>query len=400
MVPELMRKNKDNNISTKKFINSFYIFEGLTSAFFYLPILVIYLSGLMDPIKVSILVSLKGISTLIFEIPTGFYADYISRKKSMQIGMLLTVFSLSIFIFSEKFIWLAIAQIFFGLAETFQSGADISWLYDNLLYLNQQSLYEKANQRIFQTQYAVLIFSYCIGGWLFKINSKLPFICSILFLLISCFICTTITEAPYKYSSNDTTKKPVPILAIIKKQNVKLWVLICFGSLIMGVMNATYVFLVPLVFEQTKSTSLLGISYSIAMLITLVLTDFSNRINNKNAFLFKNCPMLFCLVCGMSILLGNYAIAGVIYLVILRAIWGITDIVYTVLLNTLIEDSSIRATLISIGNSIVNGSSAIITIICGLLIEALGVSGAIMFVAIFVVFLGCLSVALLKILKG
>lgn len=78
---------------------------------------------------------------------------------------------------------------------------------------------------------------------------------------------------------------------------------------------------------------------------------------------------------------------GVAYLVVLRSICGVSDIIYTAFLNGQIEDSAVRATLISVGNSIMNGSSAVLTIICGILAEFFGLSGTLLFIAGFTLLL-------------
>lgn len=370
-------------INTKKMIRRFYAFEGLSSAFFYLPVFVIYLSGILSPVQVSILISLKEIATLIFEIPTGFFADRISRKASIQIGAILTIGSLIIFLCRDSFLWLAGAQIVFGIAETFLSGSDVSWLYDNLHYLKQDALYEKVNQRVFQARYAILILSYSIGGWLFKMDEKLPFAASALCLVLSLIFCSSIMEAPYKKADDQKTGNIGTTLAVLKTQPADLWKTICIGNLVMGGMNAAYVYLLPLILEKSMLPSTIGLSYSFAMLFTLFISDFSHRIRNKSSFLFRSGPALFTLVCLVCVLFPDRPIVGVTYLVVLRSICGVSDIIYTAFLNRQIEDSAVRATLISVGNSILNGSSAVLTIICGILAEFLGLSGTLLFIGGF-----------------
>lgn len=79
-----------------------------------------------------------------------------------------------------------------------------------------------------------------------------------------------------------------------------------------------------------------------------------------------------------------------------RVIWGIFDIVYTVEVNRRIENSSVRATMMSVGNSISNGFSAGLTIVFGASLHQIGIP-AIMIIIAVVMFATGSAYALLSI---
>jgi MFS family permease len=86
----------------------------------------------LEPLQLVLLGTALELSVFLGEIPTGVVADTLSRKWSivishlgMSAGMILTGLS-------TAFIPLALAQMVWGLGWTFQSGADVAWITDEL----------------------------------------------------------------------------------------------------------------------------------------------------------------------------------------------------------------------------------------------------------------------------
>ena len=182
-------------------LRRYYIGSALRTALFYIPILVIYFQHTINkPIQVGILISLKTISTLIFEIPTGIVADYFSRKASVIIGFFLNILSIVIFIVMKDFMWFALAQVLFGVAETFYSGADTALIYDNLKAVNTEGYYEKVVQNVSLISSIALFISFITGSYFYSMNKIIPFVCSFVAILIALLIFITIPEYPYNYN--------------------------------------------------------------------------------------------------------------------------------------------------------------------------------------------------------
>lgn len=112
---------------------------GVTSVV--LPFVIIYFQSLSFSLfQIGIFTAVFGISMFIFEIPTGAMADIYSRKFSMILGFLIAGTSiLSIGLFTNFYI-LNIIWFFAGLGMTFISGADESWVIDNLNKKRQKHL--------------------------------------------------------------------------------------------------------------------------------------------------------------------------------------------------------------------------------------------------------------------
>ncbi len=90
--------------------------------FFDIFILLFFLEQGISFLQIGTLISIREISILIFEIPTGFVADSLGRRRSMVFAFLSYILSFIIFFFFPGFLLYIIAMIFYALGEAFRTG--------------------------------------------------------------------------------------------------------------------------------------------------------------------------------------------------------------------------------------------------------------------------------------
>lgn len=100
-------------------------------AFTVYSIFVVFTLGL-DPFHLLLLGTILEGTYLIFEVPTGVVADMISRRLSVVIGLIGSGFAFALLGFAHSFVTAALSQFLWGIFATFQSGADVAWLTDEL----------------------------------------------------------------------------------------------------------------------------------------------------------------------------------------------------------------------------------------------------------------------------
>ena len=71
-----------------------------------------------------------AIGSFLFEVPSSYLADHWGRKKTIILGILLTIIYFSIFLFSQNFFWFVIAAIMYGAADACMTGTDEALVYD------------------------------------------------------------------------------------------------------------------------------------------------------------------------------------------------------------------------------------------------------------------------------
>ncbi len=76
---------------------------------------------------------------LLFEVPTGFVADWFGRKLSVIICYLIQAAVILSFLFARQFWQFLLIFFVWGIGITMRSGAEEAWIYDELNYLGQVS---------------------------------------------------------------------------------------------------------------------------------------------------------------------------------------------------------------------------------------------------------------------
>jgi len=117
-------------------IKKFSAYGFLKNLKFFEPYILIYLMGNgITLLQIGILFAIREVIVNVFEIPSGFLADYFGRKKELSFSFLMYITSFVFFFFSSTF-WIAvIAMVFFGLGEAFRSGTHKAMIFT---YLEQK----------------------------------------------------------------------------------------------------------------------------------------------------------------------------------------------------------------------------------------------------------------------
>ena len=122
-------------------------FDGLFGrlAFTVYSVFVILTLGL-DPFRLVLMGTILEGTYLLFELPTGIVADTVSRRLSIVIGLLGAGAAFVLLGLSTSFAMAAFSQVLWGIFATFQSGADVAWMTDELGEEAARPLYIRSEQ--------------------------------------------------------------------------------------------------------------------------------------------------------------------------------------------------------------------------------------------------------------
>lgn len=393
MNPEIVQNN--NKFSVSSMTLKFYIFCVFRTALFHVPILVIYLQTMLqDPFQIGILLSLKTVSTLIFEIPTGYVADKVSRKLSILIGVLLNIVGLLIFIFTREFILLAIAQIVFGLSETFSSGADSALLYDNLEILDASEKFESIQKNISLFGSLVLFTSFIMGSYIYNYKQAFPFVLTTISLAFSFAVFTTLKEYQYKENKrgidDNNKQKGNSVIQSILKEPKCLWHYLIFTNLIGAIFYSAYLFILPILLKSTGiSEKYFGIIFSAGVLLFGIGAKISGIISIKHKFLTIIGPISSASIFFLGGVIKAQVIA-IILLALMRLIWGAYVVISNVFINQQIKNSNVRASILSVGSGIEGGFSTLLILLYGFLTKYIELQQMIIIISIMFLVVGIL----------
>ena len=122
-----------NNLPSRKNIWIIWFMTFFNGLIFYAPIFALYLQQeLLDFTQVALIMAFQSGFIILFEIPSGAFADIFGRKKSLVIGGCLQLISLLFLFFGNNFIILTCFALTSALFQSLNSGTIEAVVYDAL----------------------------------------------------------------------------------------------------------------------------------------------------------------------------------------------------------------------------------------------------------------------------
>ncbi len=114
-----------------------------------MPIVVpFYQSNGLSMKDIMVLQAVYSVAIVILEIPSGYLADVIGRRKTLIIGAMFGTIGFTTYSLSFGFVGFLVAEIILGIGQSCISGADSAMLYDSLLEKGQVKKYTRFEVRI------------------------------------------------------------------------------------------------------------------------------------------------------------------------------------------------------------------------------------------------------------
>ena len=125
----------------------FIVSSFLSALIFTIPIWVVFYQHRINAVQISLLVSTQYASQLLFELPTGAFADLVGRKWSVVIGHALDIVVAMLIVTSRGFWQIFAAVIIAGLGDALISGALEALVYDSHKQDGMEKTYSKVTAR-------------------------------------------------------------------------------------------------------------------------------------------------------------------------------------------------------------------------------------------------------------
>lgn len=131
--------------------NLYYLYLIKLSKWFMLimPVVALfYNQNGLDEFDIYLLQAIYSLSVACMEIPSGYMADVIGRKKSLILGSILGTIGFILYSVSSSFEHFLVAEIILGLGGSCISGSDSALLYDSLAESGEEHSYLQYEGRI------------------------------------------------------------------------------------------------------------------------------------------------------------------------------------------------------------------------------------------------------------
>ena len=149
----------------------------------------------LAPLRLLIVGSVLELTCLVFQVPTGLFADAFSRRWAVAVGTALVGAGFILEGSVPQFTSILIAQVIWGIGVTLYDGAQDAWITDEVGEERAGGLFLRASQ-IAQAAGFIGIF---VGVGLASIRLNLPIVIGgVLLVLLGVYLFFAMTEAGYK----------------------------------------------------------------------------------------------------------------------------------------------------------------------------------------------------------
>jgi len=359
----------------------FYLEYFISSCLFFMPaFLIVYFSGLgLTAFQMGILLAIWPLSSLIFEIPTGAFADLYGRKASVLLGYFLEALVMLSLFFWKDFKLMLISFTVLGLATTFSSGSKDAWIVDMINKTNRKVIHGFFSKMQFFISVG-LIFSGIIGAFLVKIYGlSIIWIAAFSSYILSIILLQIFTRGDYLrkktnfFGSISNLKKQTKISLSYSRKHHIIFYLILAGMVAAFALNLqSSIAWIPLLEDLGMKEHQFGYLWSAMSLITaispILALKFLKKGKEKN---FIVLGLVFWSIITAGILFAYNLIFALIVMFLGLLFYFAKNPSEEVYFHRFIP-SKLRATVGSIRNMVFSLAVIIILPIEGWLVDNIG----------------------------
>lgn len=350
----------------KKTLQKFYLFEFLANMSFFSPVILLFWqqNGL-SMTEIMLLQSFYAIGVSFLELPTGAFADYFGKKKSLFAGALFWAGGCFWYGASHTFWQFVVGEILIGVGSAFFSGADRAYLHQILTEHGEESKFKKIEGRsrgIIQVAQGV---GSIFGGFLASFSLGLTITATGITNLFNMGLVSTFPDVKKRNNGS------MSIIQIIKEsiklvyiQKEILWLTLFFASFYALVWPMQ--FYAQLYFKEIHlPLYLFGIAYFSFNLIAAFFLQFTHEVEqkaHKYVYLLLSMTMVASLIA--------FGLFQTVYLIPLWSVYLITNFMNQTIISSRVlalVPPEKAATILSFQSLMRRGICAVILPILGVI---------------------------------
>ncbi len=367
-----------------------YLYKFLSDFYLVIPILIpYYKSNNLNSTQIFTVQAAYALAILILEVPSGYLADVIGRKRTLILGAVFLPVGIGIYAFTKTFYSFILAEFVLAIGNSMRSGCDSALIYDSLIQMKYESEYKKfEGKSIFITRVGTSAASIS-GGLLALLALRVPFYVNIATSALILPIALSLIEPQREKLDSVSPFKDILRICRFSFKNAQLRFLIIYGALILS-SGVTGIWSYFLYYES------LGISIGYFGILFAIFQLFSANGAKKAHVLEKllgekRSIFILMLIAPIFILLGLIKSIFLIPLIFFNAfIWGFSAPIFYDFINRIIK-SEIRATVLSVANMAGSLSFVILSPIFGKLVDLLSLSAAHIILGIYFFIYGAIA---------
>lgn len=157
-----------------------YAFKFLGEFYLIAPLLILYytVNGL-NSTQIFTIQAAFHLSVLLLEVPSGYLADVIGRRKTLIVGAIFMPLGLAVYTIGRGFPVFVLAELLLAVSISMRSGCDSALIYDSLRQIGRQGEYKRIEGRAILFTRSGTALGSVAGGLLALFFLRLPFMLNV-----------------------------------------------------------------------------------------------------------------------------------------------------------------------------------------------------------------------------
>ena len=329
--------------------------------------------------------SIYSITIAIIEIPSGYLADIMGRRRAIILGTFFGLCGMIVYSLSYSFSGFLAAALCLGIGQSFISGSDTALMFDTLIDLKRENEFVKLEGRVVSAGNMAEALAFVLGGIIAEISLRAPFYCQIVIALIGFIAAIRLVEPAIKHERLLKKNAWSNIASIIKFSlvtNKTLRHYLLFSAIIGAATLSMAWFSQPLfVSLGIESAFYFGVIGAVLNLLVAIVSFYAHHIERR----FRISSLLVSI---LILIIGCYFLMGIHnsqWALIILAIFYLARGVATPVLRDYVNrhtPSNMRATVMSLRSFVTRIIFSVISPAFGVLADIYSVQQALMLASV------------------
>jgi len=357
-----------SKIFATKDISIYSLYAIFSSFVFETPIFVMYLSykGIKYS-EITLLFSMQAFAIIIFEYITGIIADKYTRKFTLMFSIVMLMAGELVFIIGNNIIHFAIGMILIAISVSARSGADTAYIYDKLVEIEKEDCFEDILSTLGSITLILGTGACCIGSFLTRIGLHIPFICTIVFSVIT-FLSLLQFREPKIYIKEQTAKELIGKSIKTAFGNKTVLGCILLSIVIFPMYHILNWLSQPYLNQNGVRLEYFGVFYTLITLFESIGTKASGYLSKKHKPVYILFSVSYMIMLGFILMSINNSYLPYLIPAIMGISFGIYYTINSIVVNRLIT-SEIRASLLSLQHALTKITQVVIFAVLSLFID-------------------------------
>ncbi|MDQ3547620.1 MAG: MFS transporter, partial [Chloroflexota bacterium] len=297
-------------------IRRFYLFTLLTRTEFTGGIWILYLKSRgLSLTEIGLAEAAFHLAPVLFELPSGSFADLVGRRWSLAIGSLLVAISTAVMFVADSLPLAMFALFLNGASYSFRSGADQAYLYDSLG--DRQGNFAGILGRLFGATYIVGGATLWIGAALSDISYSWPFGIAIALGLAGTWLAAGLAEPPASARGGGHTSMLHHLREVrtVLRAQPNVAAMLVYSGTFWAAGTVAWLYLQAAFSDRGLSNTMVGLIIGGALVVNALGATFAGHFERRGRF--RNQLVVLALLTGIGLVgtaSGPLAIATAAYL--------------------------------------------------------------------------------------